>query len=50
LSPAADCICTGYSIALGNAKIVSRKDFEDSMKSHIVAKAEYMGRYNKTQK
>lgn len=35
---------------VGAAKITSRMDFEDSMKSHILAKAEYMGKYNKAKK
>lgn len=35
---------------VGSAKITDRKSFEDSMKAHIVAKAEYMGKYNKAQK
>jgi hypothetical protein len=35
---------------VGTAKITDRKGFEDSMKSHIVAKAEYMGRYEKAKK
>ena len=37
-------------VPVGNAKITDRKSFEDSMKSHIVGKAEYMGRYEKAKK
>lgn len=35
---------------VGDAKITSRKEFEDSMKPHIIEKAEYMGRYAKASK
>lgn len=35
---------------VGKAKIIDRKSFEDDMKAHIIAKAEYMGRYNKMKK
>ncbi len=35
---------------VGNAKISDRKSFESAMKPHIIAKAEYMGRYEKAKK
>ena len=35
---------------VGDAKIGSRKEFEDSMKSHILEKVEYMGKYQKAKK
>ena len=35
---------------VGDAKIASRADFENSMKAHILEKAEYMGRYEKQKK
>jgi Raf kinase inhibitor-like YbhB/YbcL family protein len=35
---------------VGDAKITSRKDFEESMKPHIIEKAEYMGKYVKAKK
>jgi Raf kinase inhibitor-like YbhB/YbcL family protein len=33
---------------VGDAKIASRKDFEDAQKAHILGKAEYMGKYPKS--
>ena len=35
---------------VGDTKISSRMDFENSMKAHILEKAEYMGRYEKQKK
>jgi Raf kinase inhibitor-like YbhB/YbcL family protein len=35
---------------VGDTKIMDRKSFENDMKTHIIAKAEYMGRYNKAKK
>ncbi len=35
---------------VGDAKITSRQEFEDSMKAHIIDKAEYMGKYEKAKK
>jgi Raf kinase inhibitor-like YbhB/YbcL family protein len=35
---------------LGDAKVTNRKEFEASMKSHIIEKAEYLGRYPKAKK
>jgi len=35
---------------VGDAKITSRQEFEDSMKAHILDKAEYMGKYEKAKK
>jgi Raf kinase inhibitor-like YbhB/YbcL family protein len=35
---------------VGDAKIANRKEFESAMKSHIIDKAEYVGRYPKAKK